>query len=96
MNFLRDLGWFLIYYPGFLVLIIFCVIYVVKNPDPIVWYGKVDFNSRLYPTKEAAEADNAEEIENVHKTFIWWFFFCAINLFCMIIIGIPRHFNERF
>ena len=93
MNFLRDLGWFFIYYPGFMALIGFCGWFFFKSPDPIVWYGKTDFNSRLYPTKEAAEADNAEDIKNVHRSFLIWFACCGVNLLCMIFIGIFRHCN---
>ena len=92
----RDKGWFFIYYPGFFVMIIFCCIYIFANPDKVVWFGKVDFNPRLFATKEEAEASNAEDIENVHLTFKLWFIFCMVNLIVMIAIGIPRHCNKRY
>ena len=47
----RDIGWFIIYYPGFFILIIFCFIFIFFNPDPVVWFGKVDFNARLFETE---------------------------------------------
>ena len=47
----RDIGWFIIYYPGFLVLIGTCIYFIFFNPDPVVWFGKVDFNPRLFETE---------------------------------------------
>ena len=96
MYYWRDYAWYGIYYPGFLAMIGTCLKYIIKNPDEDVWYGKVDFNARLFATKEEAEASNAEDIENVHRVFQFWFIFCAINLFLMIAVGIPRHFNQKY
>ena len=55
----------------------------------------MDFNSRLYPSYEAATIDQADNIENMHKTFRFWFAICGLNLVCMIFIGIFRHFNRK-
>jgi len=50
----------------------------------------------LYPTEQDAENAQAEEIENVHKTFKYWFFFYMLNLMSMIGIGIFRHFRFEY
>ena len=31
----------------------------------------------------------------MHKTFRFWFAICGLNLVCMILIGIFRHFNRK-
>ena len=72
-----------------------CIWLCFGNPDPLVWYGEKDYNSRLYESLGAAESDHAENIEDVHMTFKWWFGICSINLACTIAIGIPRHCNKR-
>ena len=92
---MRDIGWFGIYYIGFTGMIIACILFTVKNPDAQVWYGEVDFNSRLYSSYEAAQNDHADNIENMHKTFRIWFGICGFNLLFMIFIGIPRHCNRK-
>ena len=96
LRFGRDYLWYGIYYPGFLVLICVCMWLAFGNPDQVVWFGKVNFNPRLYASEADAEADNAEDIENVHRTFKIWFIVCALNLLCMMVVGLFKHGNKRY
>lgn len=96
MIYWRDKGWFGLYYIGGVALIGCCAWFTFGNPDNPVWYGLKDNEARLYETKLDAENDEADDIENVHRTFKIWFGLFMINLICMIIIGIPRHWHSKF
>ena len=97
MIYVRDKFWFFIYYPGFVILTGVCIYFVSTSPEQEVWYGNDEDNeARIYASEEEAIADKATDILNVKKYWKLWFGLAALNMVCMMLIGIFYHCQTNY
>ena len=82
----RDTIWYIAFYLGFIIYAISSFVLSGSEKDQPAWYGTVDMTPKLYATEEAAIADNATNVENVHAKFNTWLITAGIVLILVMIM----------